>query len=255
MIYLHKLLPLFASPLGLLIILLVLALLMKRRWPIYWAMILLLIFSFPLTARFLWKNLEVDYPFQPISQVPVADAVLVLSGMLGGFESEFGYVTDWGDPDRFFVGIQLVQAGKAEKLIFTRGQYPWSKAPPEGELLKQKALEMGISREQILLTSLVVNTEQESLAVKDLTEKYGLTKIILVTSSFHLPRAKLLFDAAGIETYPYPTDFKAAGNNLDWLDFVPNADAFASTSFGLREFIGRAYYWLKFSFPFSGDYG
>lgn len=210
-------------------------------------MILLLICSFPLTARLLWKNLEVDYPFQPTSQVPSADAVLVLSGMLSGFESEYGYVTDWHDPDRFFVGIQLLLEGKAEKLIFTRGQYPWSKAPPEGELLKQKAIEMGISEEQILLTSIVSNTEQESLAVRDLMQKYGLTKIILVTSSFHLPRAKLLFDEAGIKTHPYPTDFKAAGNDLDWLDFFPSADAFASTSFAIREFMGRTYYWLKFA--------
>jgi uncharacterized SAM-binding protein YcdF (DUF218 family) len=245
MIYLHKLLPLIISPLGLLTALLVLSLLLKRRWPIYWAVTLLIICSFPLTARLLWKNLEVDYPFQPISQVPSADAVLVLSGMLNGFESEYGYVTDWHDPDRFFVGIQLLQEGKAEKLIFTRGQYPWSKAPPEGELLKQKALEMGISEEQILLTSLVSNTEQESLAVSDLMQRYGLTKIILVTSSFHLPRAKLLFDKAGVKTHPYPTDFKAAGNDLDWLDFVPSADAFASASFAIREFIGRAYYRLK----------
>ena len=208
-------------------------------------MTLLLICSFPLTARLLWKNLEVDYPFQPISQVPSADAVLVLSGMLSGFESEYGYVTDWHDPDRFFVGIQLLQEGKAEKLIFTRGQYPWSKAPPEGELLKQKALEMGISDEQILLTSLVSNTEQESLAVSDLMQRYGLTKIILVTSSFHLPRAKLMFDKAGVKMHPYPTDFKAAGNDLDWLDFIPSADAFASASFAIREFIGRTYYRLK----------
>ena len=247
MIYLHKLLPLIVSPLGVLISLLLLALLLRRQWPLYWALLILLVCSFPLTARSIWVGLESEYQYQPPAAVPKADAVLVLSGMLGGFETEGGYVTDWGDPDRFFVGLELVKLGKADHLIFTRGQMPWADSPPEGEILKQKALEMGVFSEQILLTSIVSNTAEESLAVKELMEQQGLSSIILVSSSFHLPRTKLLFDQAGINTYPYPTDFKAADKKLDWLDFIPNAGAFQKTSSGIREYIGRFYYWLRFA--------
>lgn len=247
MIYLHKLLPLIVSPLGLLISLMLLALLLKRQWPVYLGLVILLVCAFPLTARSIWVGLESEYQYQPPTTLPKTDAVLVLSGMLGGFETEDGYVTEWGDPDRFFVGVQLVKLGKADRLIFTRGQMPWSESPPEGEMLKQKALEMGVSPDQILLTSIVSNTAEESLAVKDLMAKYGLTKIILVTSSFHLPRAKLLFDKAGVDTYPYPTDFKAASRDVTWLHFIPSADAFKATSNGIREYIGRFYYWLKFA--------
>ena len=247
MIYLYKLLPLIVSPLGLLISLMLLALLLRRQWPIYWALLILLVCSFPLTARSIWVGLESEYQYQPPTTLPKADAVLVLSGMLGGFDTQDGYVTEWGDPDRFFVGLQLVKLGKADRLIFTRGQMPWSNSPPEGEILKQKALETGISSDRILLTSIVSNTAEESLAVKDLMAEYGLTKIILVTSSFHLPRAKLLFDKAGVDTYPYPTDFKAASRDVTWLHFIPSADAFRETSNGIREYIGRFYYWLKFA--------
>jgi len=247
MIYLHKLLPLIVSPLGLLISLMLLALLLRRQWPMYWALLILLVCSFPLTARSIWVGLESEYQYQPPATLPKADAVLVLSGMLGGFETQDGYVTEWGDPDRFFVGLQLVKLGKADRLIFTRGQMPWSNSPPEGEILEQKALEMGISSDRILLTSIVSNTAEESLAVKDLMAEYGLTKIILVTSSFHLPRAKLLFDKAGVDTYPYPTDFKAASRDVTWLHFIPSADAFRETSNGIKEYIGRFYYWLKYA--------
>ena len=247
MIYLHKLLPLIVSPLGLLISLMLLAILLRRQWPVYWALLILLVCSFPLTARSIWVGLESEYQYQPPTTLPKADAVLVLSGMLRGFETQDGYVTEWGDPDRFLVGLQLVKLGKADRLIFTRGQMPWSDSPPEGEMLKQKALEMGISSDQILLTSIVSNTAEESLAVKELMAEHGLTKIILVTSSFHLPRAKLLFDKAGVDTYPYPTDFKAASRDVTWLHFIPSADAFSDTSNGIREYIGRFYYWLKFA--------
>ena len=247
MIYLHKLLPLIVSPLGLLISLMLLATLLRRQWPVYWALLILLVCSFPLTARSIWVGLESEYQYQPPTTLPKADAVLVLSGMLGGFETQDGYVTEWGDPDRFLVGLQLVKLGKADRLIFTRGQMPWSESPPEGEMLKQKALEMGVSPDQILLTSIASNTAEESLAVKELMAEHGLTKIILVTSSFHLPRAKLLFDKAGVDTYPYPTDFKAASRDVTWLHFIPSADAFRNTSSGIREYIGRFYYWLKYA--------
>ena len=247
MIYLHKLLPLVASPVGLLIGLMLLALVLKRQWPVYCALFILLVCSFPLTARFIWVGLESEYQYQAPITVPKADAVLVLSGMLGGFETEDGYVTEWGDPDRFFVGVHLVKMGKADRLIFTRGKMPWSESPPEGELLKQKALEMGIFPEQILLTSIVSNTAEESSAVKDLMAERQLSKIILVTSSFHLPRAKLLFDQVGVETYPYPTDFKVASRDITWLHFIPSADALRNTSSGIREYLGRIYYWLKYA--------
>lgn len=245
MIYLHKLLPLIVSPLGIVIALLVLALVVKKQWPVHVAIFTLLVCALPLTAQTLWISLESDYEYQPISRVPKADAVVVLSGMLGGFESDDGYVTDWGDPDRFFAGVQLVKSGKSDFLIFTRGQMPWNKITPEGEILKEKAMELGVSSNKMLLTSIVSNTAQEALAVKQLMDENGLDDIILVTSSFHLPRAKMLFDHAGIRTYFYPTDFKAIGRNLDWLSFIPSASAFVRTSDGIREFIGRAYYRIK----------
>ena len=246
MIYFNKLLPLIFSPLGLIIGLLLFALVAKKRWPVFIALLTLLVSAHPLTAHSIWASLESDYPYQPISGVPKAGAVLVLSGMLGRFESDHGYVTDWGDPDRFFVGVQLVKSGKSDLLIFTRSQMPWKKAIPEGDILKEQAMEMGISSEQILLTSIVSNTAEEALAVKHLMSERGLEDVILVTSSFHLPRAKLIFDHAGISTYPYPTDFKSTGRKLDWLSFIPSAGAFVRTSDGVREYIGRVYYWLKF---------
>jgi hypothetical protein len=32
---------------------------------------------------------------------------------------------EWGDPDRFFGGIALFKAGKAQKLVFTGGKMPF----------------------------------------------------------------------------------------------------------------------------------
>lgn len=246
MIYLHKLLPLLVSPLGLIVFLMVLGLLFRRKWPNVLAIIVLLICSLPLTGSIIWKSLESDYPYKPIDDLERHDAVVVLSGMLGGFDTSRGFVTQWGDPDRFFDGVRLVKSGKAETLIFTRGRMPWSNTPPEGELLRQKAIEMGVKPSRILLTDEVANTADEAREVKKLVDAQGIASVVIVTSSFHMPRVKLLFDHAGVISEAFPTDFKAANDELTWLSFVPNAKSFGRTSSGIREYIGRLYYGLRF---------
>ena len=246
MIYVHKALPLIVSPLGLLVTLLLVGLFLRRFWPFYLVLVFTLIFSWPPTARLIWSSLESTYPYEHIDKAEQADAVVVLSGMLGLFEAEHGYVAQWGGAvDRFFVGIDLMKAGKADKLIFTRGQMPWSNGPPEGEVLRLKALDMGIPESKILLTGNAANTADEAIQVKKLLQREGLEKILLVTSSFHMPRSKLLFDKAGIISEAYPTDFKA-NESMTWLDIIPSADAFRATSSGLREYIGRLYYRLGY---------
>lgn len=246
MIYLHKILPLIASPLGLLVVLMLLSILLRRIWFTHLALVLLLVFSLPLTAHLIWRNLESTYPYKHVDQVAHHDAAVVLSGMLSGFQSDHGYVLEWGDPDRFFAGINLIQSGKVDHLIFTRGKIPWGNSPPEGEQLRLKAIEMGVSESQIHLTGVAANTAGEAKQVKQLMVQKGFKSIILVTSSFHMPRSKLLFDKAEIASEAFPTDFKA-NSGLSWLSFIPSAGAFDKTSSGIREYIGRFYYWLRLS--------
>ena len=246
MIYIHKTLPLIVSPLGLLVSLLLLGLFLRRFWPFYLVLVFTLVFSWPPTARLIWSSLESTYPYQAIDHVEQADAVVALSGMRDTFETAHGHVAEWGGAtDRLFAGIDLIKAGKADKLIFTRGQMPWSDSPPEGEVLRLKALNMGIPEANILLTGKAANTADEAIEVKTLLQQEGLNHIILVTSSFHMPRSKRLFDHAGINSVAYPTDFQANAAT-SWLDMIPSAEAFEETSSGLREYIGRMYYWLRF---------
>ena len=242
MIYLHKILPLIVSPLGLIFLLLALALLIRKFWPVSVALLSLFICSVPLAANSVWKHLESNYPYKAIHEVETTQAVVVLGGMVSAFNDKDGYVLSWGDPDRFFAGIDLIKANKAAKIIFTRGKLPWSDQPPEGELLRIKAIEMGLSDSQIELTDVVANTAEEALAVKKLCDSLNVEKVILVTSSFHMPRAKLLFDAVGLQTFPFATDFRANKKDLNWRAFIPNADAFRMTSAAIREIGGLWYY-------------
>jgi len=57
---------------------------------------------------------------------------------------------------------------------------------------------------------------------KKLLQQKGINRIMLVTSSFHMPRSKLLFDNAGINNVAYPTDFQA-NTTTSWMDMIPSA--------------------------------
>ena len=89
----------------------------------------------------------------------------------------------------------------------------------------------------------MTNTADEAAAVK----KMALgNKIILVTSAFHMPRAQMLFENEGLEIVPYPVDFKSlTADSVTFMDYLPNAGSLAKTELGMRELIGRLYYWLK----------
>jgi uncharacterized SAM-binding protein YcdF (DUF218 family) len=152
---------------------------------------------------------------------------------------------EWGDPDRFFGGIALFKAGKAQKLVFTGGKMPWDKAKKtEGEVLKEYAISNGIPSDKILVSKDVENTADEAVAVKELISPSK--RIILVTSAYHMYRAKMLFEKQGFEVIPYKVDYKSAGKSaITVIDFLPRAGNLAITETGIREIIGRLFYLLK----------
>ena len=94
-------------------------------------------------------------------------------------------------------------------------------------LAATEAIEMGVDETQIILSDNVSNTAEEALAIKRIIEENGINKILLITSSFHMPRAKLLFDRQGIDSDAFPVDFRATGRKFTWLSFLPSAGGFA----------------------------
>jgi len=247
-------------------------------------------------------------------EIEPAEAVVVLSGMLQ--DRKDAPLGEWSDAvDRFEGGVELFQAGKAPMLIFTGGHVPWRPEDrPEGEILKERAVKLGVPGEKIQVTGKVGNTEDEAEAVKEILryverEKAkseirkaensssrvagdallvtsnsppqsrpqntqasrqptangqqhtkpedggrmpedrrqravgGKPRIILVTSAFHMRRAKMLFERQGFEVEPFPVDFQNSDRpNITILSFVPSAQALAKSEMAMREGIGMLYY-------------
>jgi uncharacterized SAM-binding protein YcdF (DUF218 family) len=226
----------------LIIIVILIGLIKNKKKLIYIAIGVLYIISTPIFSNNFFKLVEGSEYRKPISAIDSADAIVVLSGMLEINEVGDSTYVEWGDPDRFFGGVSLFKAGKAKKLVFTGGKMPWDKAKKtEGEVLKGYAISNGIPSEKILVTKDVENTADESVAVRELIGSNK--KIILVTSAYHMYRAKRLFEKQGFEVIAYKVDNKVSRNNeIVIMDFLPDAESLKLTETGIKEGIGRIYY-------------
>jgi uncharacterized SAM-binding protein YcdF (DUF218 family) len=191
-----------------------------------------------------FQIIEGTAPRQTPNNVSNAEAIVVLSGMINQVKSTNGVYPEWGDPDRFFAGLDLFKSGKAPKIIFTRGKMPWDKSKiTEGDILKKFALGYGVPDSAILLTDNVENTADEAKAVEKLLGKWR--HIILVTSAFHMPRAKQNFESQDFIVQPFRVDYKVDQlNGLTFMDFLPDADSFRLLNTGYRELIGRVIYYI-----------
>jgi uncharacterized SAM-binding protein YcdF (DUF218 family) len=245
-LFLHKLLPIFVLPVGFVCALLLLAVFCEkqRRRLIVAALVMLYVASMPVASDALIGRLEDHYPSQTIAGCTPADAVIVLGGILDDNHAGVDFPS-WGEGiNRFTVGVALIRAGKAGTIVFSRSSYPWERLHvTEGDVLRVQAIAMGVPSEKIVLTPLVADTADEARAAAALCREHGWKHVLLVTSGWHMPRAVWLFRHAGVDFTPFPVGFQRDSRRpRTLLDFLPRADALATTETALRESYGLAYY-------------
>ena len=241
-LYLHKILPIIFLPSGFIIVLILIGLLKRKRILIWLALILFYLFATPVVSESIFKYVEKGQIRKDIAKVPKADAIVVLGGMFNYVKTEIGGKNEWSDPDRFFGGLELFKAGKANQIIFTGAKMPWAdkEQETEGETLKKYAIEFGVPDSSIKISGLVTTTENESKEVRKLLPTSNT--IILVTSAFHMPRAKQIFEKQGFNVITYPVDSKISLEGKTIIDYLPEADSFKRSETGIRELIGRVFY-------------
>ena len=245
--FLSKFIPYFVMPLGISILLLISYLIWKKKWNFKLAIFILCFFSIGLVTDLLWFLVEFKwYSFDPMN-IDNADAIVVLSGENSPINSRYKEIKK---RFRLSNGIDLFYKKKAPFIIFTSSFNPYnSKKFSEGEFNKMEAIKLGINEDSILLTQRVRHTIEEAKEVKRLIniDQKSRNKIILVTSAFHMHRAKKIFEKQNLRVIPFPVDFysrrfknKNRFNNPSY--WIPNANKLSNSSKALREIVGIIFY-------------
>ena len=102
----------------------------------------------------------------------------------------------------------------------------------------ETAKALGISATRIKQNSLAMDTAEEAkrLAIYLVDKKNAL-----VTSASHMPRAKDLFNAQGIDVIPAATDFQDFSQYPTYKQFIPNIAVLVAVTRVAHEKIGSAW--------------
>jgi Uncharacterized conserved protein len=236
MFFLKKLIAYFILPPGLLVIAFaVLGLLTKRK------LAKLIAFSFALFVYLLsiepvkdvlYKPLEDAYP---VPSKPEGDAIVILGG--GAYNT--GILT--GDSTKRLLTGFVLHKQTDLPIILSGGASIG--ALPEAEVMKGLLLTLGVDKGKIYTEVNSRDTEENAQEVKKLCERLRCRRVILVSSAYHMRRAVLSFQKAGLEVVPYPTDFKR-DMRYNLYSLLPKISVFADSYKALREYLGLAWYSL-----------
>ena len=179
----------------------------------------------PLEREFL-----VDGRVPVVETFPDADAIVLLGGSMGIETNMSSYAEMATSADRVWQAVRLYKAAKADKIIAT-GDYAKDTTLP---LLK----EFGVGEEAMSFLD-ARTTEEEAKGL----EKLGYKKILLVTSAWHMKRARLMFKkyAPGIEVVCAPADFEntfMARKTPFFKAILPDPNVFYLNSVAFHEWVG-----------------
>ncbi len=260
-IILSKFVPVFLFPLGLSIVLLVICLFglwglnyRQRKKKVAFLLVVCLVILWtagcPLVADRLMASLEGRYVSKAVSAYPGAGTIVVLSGGVAGQQTGRRAVIPGRAFDRLYLGYQLYQAQKAPQVILSGGGVLWKRksgALSESERMFALARQLGVPQKHLVIESHSRNTRENAWFSKEILRDRGWdNNVLLVTSAFHMPRARACFEKLGMTVIPCPADFKGDPFHLPTgLDYLPDAAALEKTTIVLKEYIGWVYYRLR----------
>ena len=202
------------------------------------------IMTFVLTNNYiLTKCLEkYECAYQPIAKGITYDYGVVLAGV-ASFDS-FSRSIQLGEPaERITEPIFLYKKGIVKKIIITGGSA--NVFPPyikESVYIRRFWLAMGIPDSDIIIESEARNTKENAKFTKELIEKRGGSKkILLITSALHMPRSKYIFKKMGLLVDIYSVDFRVKRINLGYdisNYFIPKVDALEGWQALIHEWVG-----------------
>ncbi len=162
-----------------------------------------------------------------------ADAIVVFGGGVG----ELGRAGNSSYQDRVSQAVELYRGGFAPDVVFSSG---FTYLFPEAEVMKALAAAQGVPPVDIVLETRAGSTRENVLFVRDIAERRGWRRVLLVSSPYHMRRAtlswrKLAPDIAVVATPAARSQYYQhnVGASLEQIRVIA------------QEYAALAYYWAK----------
>ena len=200
-----------------------------------------------------WLITILQYPFHTPPMPLNASERYEVGVVLGGYTS-YDKVNKAGhfnmSSDRFIQGAWLYKKGFIKKIIVSGGQNGFTNEDDfiEAEFVASILKDLGVASSDIFIEGNSRNTIENAAFSYKILDSLGLkkNKVVLITSAFHMPRAKETFEKAGFNVRPYPCAFSILPSSIRFSfdSIIPAAWAFDAWGGFLKEMVGRAYLML-----------
>lgn len=220
-------------------------------WVFCAGLVVMWVWMTPLMMRILGLPLEREWLVQGrVPQVeifPSADAIALLGGGMGGATNVSEYAEMCSNSDRPWQAARLYRAGKASKIIVSGRGNEWA--------TKCLLVDFGVPTNALVFLDEPRNTEQEAKAIARLFEpgkrptvlssSFSRSKVLLVTSAWHMRRARMMFEkyASELDVVPAPTDFESTAffaKGFSWSELLPSGQCVGANERYFHEWLG---YW------------
>jgi uncharacterized SAM-binding protein YcdF (DUF218 family) len=174
-----------------------------------------------------WLNWRLTSQFS--RTLPEGDVVVLLGGWSAG---------------RIVHALWVYRVGRASCILISGGNLPWlTTRIPEAERIAGFLVDLGVPRSALILETKSQTTRENAINTAAIFKEHGWRSGLLVTSGVHMPRALAAFKKVGLDVTPAPADISVGPLRLgSLLDLLPDAEALAWTTSGIKEMIGLYIY-------------
>jgi uncharacterized SAM-binding protein YcdF (DUF218 family) len=204
----------------------------------------------------LLAGLEKPYVNMAESHGQKVDAVVVLGGYLSGGQRREPVGFDVSRHfDRLLTGMEMVRSGRSDRLVVGGGSIRQGNTQiSEYELVRVWLEGQKLGTVTMWDLGVCANTREEAEKVFGLMKDHQWESVLLVTSAWHMRRAKAVFQTAGVKVIPVACDFTGfypSPNStlLDHYLFFPQAGRLDALRMYLQERVAWLCYrsrgWIK----------
>ncbi len=185
-----------------------------------------------------------EYPAVRLDAIEKHDIGILLGGY-SDYDSEIDRIELGPNADRLTATIELYRQKKIKKILISGGSGRMTEvSKSEADSSREYLLSIGIPNRDILVENQSKNTHQNAeLSQKIIQENYPKASCLLITSAYHMKRAKACFEKVGVPVTPYSVD-RHSGPRKFYLDhlILPHAEALLVWKHLIKEWVGYVTY-------------
>lgn len=248
---LSKILDVFLMPLSWAIILMVYgapftrrALRRKRARPFACALglLILVFFSTEPVANGLFGGLEAK-AVRTMDPNKHYDAVILLGGLVDEKAMEKSRSLSINDNnERLFGTLAVMREGRADYAIISGAPVDPRTEFVEAKVLADQLVLLGVPRERVIVEDHAMNTRENATYSADIARTRGFSKVLIVTSAFHMRRALACYQKVGMQVDTLPVDYRTYDGGVASGSWLPRASYLERSTAAIREWAGYYVY-------------